>query len=219
MYAKRFALLLAELKRLGRKAVILSVEYSLAPEFPYPKALNECVAAYRFLVHNLRVAPSRVVIGGDSAGGNLAIATAVLLRDAHEGPPAGLTLVSPWVSLEATTPSYRSNAATDMLQLPFLKEKRDWYLQGRAPTALTSPILADLADLPPAIVFAGGREVFVDDISGTIERRDSRGNGDRAGAGTGQEQLQGRSRDRAGTGTGQEQGQGRNRDRAGAGTG
>ena len=176
MYTKRFGRLLDEVKRAGRKAVVFSVEYSLAPEYPFPKALNECVSAYRFLLHGLHVAPERIIIGGDSAGGNLAITTTLLLRDQHrERLPAGLTLVSPWVSLEATTPSYRRNESTDILGLPFLKEKRDWYLQGRPATALTSPILADLADLPPSLVFAGGREVFVDDITGNARRHSPTG--------------------------------------------
>jgi epsilon-lactone hydrolase len=170
MYAEPMAKLLSEVQRLGRRAVFLSVEYSLAPAFPFPKALHEAVAAYRYLVGPLGIAPTRIVLAGDSAGGNLAIAAALLLRDAGDRLPSALTLVSPWVSLEATTPSYRRNDATDMLSLAMLQERRAWYLHGRPPSGLTSPVLADLRGLPPALVFAGSREVFVDDITGTRTR-------------------------------------------------
>jgi len=165
-YSKPLWDVLGEAERAGRKAVIFSIEYSLAPEFPFPKALNECVDAYRFLVHNLNIPPGKIVLAGDSAGGNLCVTTSLLLRDLHEPLPAGLVLIAPWVSLDATTPSYSRNHRYDILTHAFLKEKRDWYLQNRAPTPLSSPILANLAGLPPALVFAGDRELFFDDVNG-----------------------------------------------------
>ena len=167
MFGPQYAKIMHEVAQSGRRAVVFAVDYSLSPAFPFPKALNECVAAYKYLLHTLHVSPRRIVLAGDSAGGNLVITTSLVLRDQREPLPAALVLVSPWVSLDATTPSYRRNEGYDILSLSFLREKREAYLQGRPVTPLASPIMADLAGLPPALIFAGGRELFHDDITST----------------------------------------------------
>lgn len=85
------------LQACGGGARVLSVDYGLSPEYPYPTALNQVIQAYDWLVNDQHVAPSRIVIAGDSAGGALALLLACSLRDRQQAPTAGLALISPWV--------------------------------------------------------------------------------------------------------------------------
>ena len=140
----------------------LAVDYRLAPEAPFPAALEDCLAAYRWLLRNGTLA-SQIVIAGDSAGGNLALTTIMSLRDAGDPLPAGAVCVSPMIDLACTGESF--NTRKDVLLTP--KQARDFarYYAGeqdpRQP--LISPCYGDLSGLPPLLIHAGGDETLLSD--------------------------------------------------------
>jgi epsilon-lactone hydrolase len=150
----------------GRQARLrtLALEYRLAPENPFPAALEDAVAGYRFLVAS-GIEPSRIVIAGDSAGGGMTIATMIMLREAGEALPGCAWCISPWVDLEMTGISMSTKAATDpMIQKPYLEELADEYLRGAdASGPLASPLYANLRGLPPLLIQCGSAETLLDD--------------------------------------------------------
>lgn len=149
----------------------LSVDYRLAPEHPFPAAVDDAVAAYRWLLANGGT-PSRTVIAGDSAGGGLTIATLLALRDAGDPLPAAGVCMSPWVDLEGTGDSMTSKAAVDpIVQRDGLKEMAAQYLGGADPkTPLAAPLHADLAGLPPLLIQVGTSETLLDDATRIAEK-------------------------------------------------
>lgn len=136
------------------------IDYRLAPEFPFPAGLDDCHRAYRALLGD-GVAPERLLIGGDSAGGGLALSLMVRLRDRGEPLPAGAILLSPWVDLAATGSSIRDNEPYDYLRGDLIDVVAGWYVQeaSRADPA-ASPLYADLRGLPPLYVQTGGAELL-----------------------------------------------------------
>ena len=152
-------------------ARVLLIGYRLAPEHPFPAALDDSLAAYRWMLAT-GLDPVRSALAGDSAGGGLAIATLVALREARLPLPAAAVCLSPWVDLEATGESMTTRAAVD----PFIS--RDWlmamaglYLAGRDPrTPLASPLNADLSGLPPLLIQVGTAETLLDDANRLAER-------------------------------------------------
>ena len=142
----------------------LAVDYRLAPEHPHPAAVEDAVSAYRWLLAS-GVAPEKIALAGDSAGGGLAIATLILLRDRDLPRPGCCVALSPWLDLEGTGGTMTSNAEVDFLVSDAgLKVMRDLYLAGsdaRAP--LASPLHAALNDLPPVYLQVGGSETLLDD--------------------------------------------------------
>lgn len=157
--------LCARLSRLGRVRV-LNVGYRLAPEHPYPAAIEDAVAAVRW-VYAQGFAPSRVAIGGDSAGGGLTLATLLSLRDAGAPLPAAGVCISPWTDLSASGDSIRSKADVDpMVSEGPLREMAAAYLGGKdARSPLASPLFADLRGLPPLLVQVGDAELLLDDAT------------------------------------------------------
>jgi len=149
----------------------LTVDYRLGPEHPYPAALDDAVSAYRWLLET-GVAPAKIVIAGDSAGGGLTAATLVALRDAGVTLPAAAVCISPWTDLTLTAPSMTSKAASDpMVSRETLAPMAEAYLGGTDPaTPLVSPVFAELAGLPPLLIHVGGREVLLDDATRLAER-------------------------------------------------
>jgi monoterpene epsilon-lactone hydrolase len=164
--------------RLARaaKARVLLIDYQLAPEHPFPAAVEDAVAGYRWLLSS-GVKPTRVAIAGESAGGGLSVATLVALRDALEPLPAAAVAVSPWVDMQAVGESMVSRAAVDpLLQRDMLLEMARNYLGNAEPrTPLASPIHADLAGLPPLLIQVGTAEVLYDDATRLTERAESAG--------------------------------------------
>jgi acetyl esterase/lipase len=154
----------------------LNVDYRLAPESPFPAAVDDAVKAYRWLLKQ-GVDPARVVIAGDSAGGGLTAATLVALRDGGDRLPTAAVLMSPWLDMECSGESMISKAAVDpIIQKEFLDIGASHYLSGSDPRApLASPIYADLSGLPPLLIQVGGRETLLDDSTRLAERAKAAG--------------------------------------------
>lgn len=150
----------------------LSVDYRLAPEHPHPAAVEDALAAYRWLIGFGGAAPSEVVVAGDSAGGGLGAALLALLRDRGEPLPAGAYLLSPWTDLAATGASIRTRADVDpMLDPGGIDRTVGWYAGSRSRTdPLISPLYADLAGLPPMLIHVGDHEILLDDSVRLAER-------------------------------------------------
>jgi monoterpene epsilon-lactone hydrolase len=145
-------------------AEVLVPKYRLAPEHPFPAAVDDAVAAYRFLLGQ-GARPAQTVIMGDSAGGGLAFACALALRDAGDPMPAGVVGLSPWGDLACRGGTMDTCAGVDiMCTKDALLDMAGMYLAGRdALEPLASPVYADLAGLPPALILVGGDEVLLDD--------------------------------------------------------
>jgi monoterpene epsilon-lactone hydrolase len=146
------------------QARTLAVGYRLAPEHPFPAAIEDARSAYRFLLDQ-GVAPSKIVIGGDSAGGGLTLALMTSVRDARQPLPACAWLVSPWVDLQMTGASLAEKAAIDpLISKSYSEELASAYLAGADPAnPLASLLNADLAGLPPLLVQVGSAETLLDD--------------------------------------------------------
>ena len=151
-------------RRIG--AMAIAVEYRLAPEHPYPAALQDAVAAYRALLAS-GVPATGIVFAGESAGGGLVAATLAALSGAGLPQPAAAAVFSPWADLTLTGASLAGKAAVDPSLTPDgLRRRALDYLGGNDPAdPLISPILADLTGLAPLLIQAGSHEILLDDAT------------------------------------------------------
>jgi acetyl esterase/lipase len=152
-------------------ARVLVIDYRLAPEHPFPAAVDDAATAWRWLLQQ-GFATSRLAIAGDSAGGGLTLATLVNLRDQKLGLPACAVAISPWVDLEGVGNSITARAAQDpMVQKDGLLWMAGLYLNGKdAKTPLAAPLHAELKGLPPILVQVGTAETLLDDATRLAEK-------------------------------------------------
>jgi acetyl esterase/lipase len=152
--------------QIGRRtsAIVISVDYRLAPEHPYPAAVNDALAAYEALVDN-GTDPSDIALAGESAGGGLAVATLVNARDHGLPLPAAAFVMSPYADLTLSGASMETKREVDPLFSRESFEPRviDYTSGHDAALGLISPIFADLSGLPPLMIQAGTHEVLLDD--------------------------------------------------------
>ena len=159
--------------RLAEKAgvCLLMVDYRLAPEHPFPAALDDAAAVYLALLAR-GVAPARLFMGGDSAGGNMALATAQGLRDTGQPLPRALFLFSPWLDLRNNSITHSTNAAADaMLNTQMLDEAVKRYAPDMARDDVRlSPLLGSMTGLPPCLIVASANEILLDDAMALREK-------------------------------------------------
>jgi epsilon-lactone hydrolase len=155
---------------------VLLPDYRLAPEHPFPAALEDAVGAYRWLLDRGQ-APARTVFAGDSAGGGLTVATLLAVRERGLPLPAAGVCISPWVDLTGSGGSYATKAASDpIVTRDGVMGMALAYLgQTDARTPLTSPLFADLTGLPPLLIQVGSEEVLLDDSVALAERAKAAG--------------------------------------------
>ena len=152
-------------------ARVFAIDYRLAPEHPFPAAVEDAVAGYRWLL-STGVDPAQIIIGGDSAGGGLTVAALVALKEAGQPLPAAAVCISPWTDMALSGESLLSKAEADpMITTDGIARVRDAYIGEADPRApLASPIYADLSGLPPMLIQVGEDEVLLDDSTRLAER-------------------------------------------------
>jgi len=154
----------ARLSRIS-KARVLLIDYRLAPEHPFPAGLDDAVKAYKWLVDDEQIDPKNIIIGGDSAGGNLALTTLLKLRELNLELPKSAVLISPWTDMLGTGESMITKAEVDPFISPIACEffsqlyARDRDLRN----PLISPLYADLQGFPPLFIQVGTAEILLDD--------------------------------------------------------
>ena len=175
VYVMGDAFLAADLaSQVGRRtqAKVISVDYRLAPEHPYPAAVDDALAAYEALLHN-GIAPSDIAFAGESAGGGLAIATLVNARDHGLPLPAAAFVMSPYADLTLAGTTMETKREVDPLLSREASPTPSHRLYGEDKTPLlasSAPIFADLSGLPPLIIQAGTHEVLLDDAIRLAQR-------------------------------------------------
>jgi monoterpene epsilon-lactone hydrolase len=154
----------------------LAIDYRLAPEHPFPAAVEDAVGGYLWLLSS-GVDPSQIIIGGDSAGGGLTMATLVALKEDGKPLPAAAVCISPWTDMTISGESLVSKAEADpMITAEGITRVRDAYVGVSDPRApLASPIYADLSGLPPLLIQVGENEVLLDDSTRLAERAEAAG--------------------------------------------
>jgi len=146
------------------QAAVLMLDYRLAPEFPFPAAVEDGVTGYRWLLEQ-GFAPAQIAIAGDSAGGGLVVATLVAARDQGLAMPRSAVCISPWGDMTCSNESYRTRDDADpMVKHASIIQMAALYLNGADPKSpLASPNFADLTGLPPLLIHVGSDETLLDD--------------------------------------------------------
>lgn len=156
-------------------ARVLLPSYRLAPEHPCPTAIDDALAAYRWLLGHV-ASPDRVVVGGDSAGGGVVLAMLLALRDAGDALPAGVVTFSPWTDLAITGASVESRAQHSPFGRSLMDRCSAAYLAGTDPrSSVASPLYGDWTGIPPMLVHVGDYELLLDDGLRLAERAKAAG--------------------------------------------
>lgn len=152
-------------------AQVLLLDYRLAPEHPFPAAVEDAVAAYRWLLAR-GARPERTAIAGDSAGGGLVVSALIVLQDDGDPKPAAGVCISPWTDMEGSGASMQGKAEVDpVIWPPVIQWFADLYLAGADPKMpLASPLHADLGGLPPLLIQVGTSECLLDDAVRLADR-------------------------------------------------
>ena len=155
---------------------VLTIDYRVAPEHPFPAALEDAAEAYRWLIEEKGYAPDKIVVAGDSAGGGLALALFLYLRDHKEAVPAGLITMSPWTDLTCSGESHQTNFYNDP-QFGHTTDSMLYnnpYVGGADPEdPYLSPLFGDFRGVPPILMQVGGSEVLLSDtlsVAGKIRK-------------------------------------------------
>lgn len=171
---RNFAVLYSEL---GGGMPVLTIEYRVAPENPYPAALEDALSAYRWLIQK-GYDPARIIVAGDSAGGGLALALVMYLRDHGEKLPAGIIVMSPWTDLTASGESYETNYEKD----PLFGNTRDSLIYNREYVGLEdpknpyiSPAFGEFDGFPPMLIQAGSYEMLLSDSLAVAKKAKEKG--------------------------------------------
>lgn len=158
----------------------LAIDYRLAPENPFPAALDDCLAAYHYLLES-GIRPDQVIMAGDSSGGNLVITTMLALRAAGKALPRAGVCISPATDLAHDSDSYETNAKKDAILSAGLSSRFAEILPGAysgghdVHDPLISPIFADLHGLPPLLVQAGEDEIMLGSITAFVNKARQQG--------------------------------------------
>jgi epsilon-lactone hydrolase len=152
-------------------AEVVLPDYRLAPEHPFPAAVDDALSVYRWMLDDRALDPRSVVVAGDSAGAGLSLALLIASRDTGLPLPAVAIAISPWCDLFNAGASFETNAELDQVfSLTAASEAADTYLQGADPAEpLASPARADLSGLPAIHVMVGGNEVLLDDARSLVD--------------------------------------------------
>ena len=155
-------------------AKVLLPDYRLAPEHPFPAALEDATSAYHWLL-DTGLTGENIAIAGDSAGGGLSIATSISLRDAGGQAPASIACIAPWTDLEMSGDSIKTNAEIEpMLNLQSMNNMASGYIGDADPRSpLISPLYADLKGIPPLLIHVGSDEMLLDDSKRIAEKAKS----------------------------------------------
>jgi monoterpene epsilon-lactone hydrolase len=158
------------------KACVLSIDYRLAPENPYPAALEDALLAYEWLLEE-EYSPGAILLAGDSAGGGLVLCLLLRLRERNLPLPAAAICYSPWTDLALSGESYQGNGRSDvMLDLPSFEQSARIYLGSVDPhTPYASPVYGDLQGLPPLLIQVGSDEMLLSDATSFAERAKAAG--------------------------------------------
>ena len=160
-YAKGFGITLAE--RMGVK--VFCPGYRLAPEYPFPAALDDCLTAYEYLLQK-GYGPEHITLCGESAGGGLCFSLCLKLKEKGLPMPAGIVAISPWTDLTLRGQSYTDNQESDpSLSLEFLRHCVKCYTSD-AESPLVSPVHGDLSGMPPSLIFVAKNELLLSDGEG-----------------------------------------------------
>lgn len=172
----------------GAGCAVLAVDYRMGPEHRFPAAVDDCIAATRWAhaeAHAMNVDPTRIAVGGDSAGGNLAAVAAIALRDARRGGDAGAPalafqlLIYPATDQRALHPSHAANGQGYLLEAETMRYYHDHYIDDRRHDSdwRASPLLCeDLSRLPPALVLTAGYDPLRDEGLDYADRLSAAGN-------------------------------------------
>jgi len=154
------------------KTKVLILDYRLAPEHPFPAALEDSVRAYEWLINNEGYDPKNLIIAGDSAGGGLTLATLVKLRDQEVQLPAAAVCLSPWTDLALTGDSLKLKIHEDPFVSPDgLMFSAGLYLGKTDPkNPFASPLYADFNGIPPLCIQVGSAEILLDDATRLAKR-------------------------------------------------
>jgi acetyl esterase/lipase len=150
---------------------ILSIDYRMAPEHPFPAAVEDAIQAYNWLLEK-GYKPGSIALGGDSAGGGLALAAILALREEKAKLPGAAVLLSPWTDLTMESESIAANQDTDIpLSVDWIKSMAKAYA-GKTDLKhpQVSPLFSDPTGLPPLLVQAGSAEMLLDDSKGFAEK-------------------------------------------------
>lgn len=161
----------------GKGISVLTIDYRVAPENPFPAALEDAVAAFDWLLH-CGFAPEQIVVAGDSAGGGLALALCLYLKDQNRGLPGGVIAMSPWADMTSSGDSYQYNYDKDPLfgsTRDSLVYNRDYAGDHDLTDPYLSPIFGDFTGFPPMLIQAGSLEMLLSDSQTVAEKAKSQG--------------------------------------------